>query len=131
MPPLKRPSDLKTACVDNLIQNMDKYWLNDFSYLKSTLDDAKKKFLYFIGPFVALSDQNVDYMLRSMYQRNMLNKFSLLLCAHNYLKCLDLSFVKKKFILTDEVCHFIGNNCFVSEFFFLLVYVKFGSSQIS
>ncbi len=124
MPPLKHPSSLRATCVENIIQHMDRYWLHDYGHLKKALDDTRK-FLYLIGPFEALSDQNVDYILRNMYQRNMLNKYSLLLCVHNFLKILDLSFIKKKFILTDEVCYFIGNNCFVSSTWTLLNWIYF------
>jgi hypothetical protein len=116
MPQIKQPNNLRRLCLRNIINNIDSYWLNDqSSMLKKVLTTnfSKKSFLYFIGPFEQLDDHAIHFILKKVYEYNVINKAVLLIFLHNYLRYLNLSFIKKKNLLTADVCSFIGNNCMV------------------
>lgn len=116
MPCVKQPNSLKFLCAETICRSMDSYWLKENCQLRKTYeqDFAANNVLYVIGPFECLDDETIEYILKSLYQRNMLNKLQLYLCLHNRLRRVDFSYVKKKNLVNLPLMNYIGLNCFVS-----------------
>ena len=105
MPPPQKVLSLRTFCLRSITKNLCVYWLNGSSLLRKFVEEPSK---------FRASDADIEHILKNLYQNSYLSKSIFLLLMHNYLRAIDLSFIKKRSILSDEMCVFIGNNCFVS-----------------
>jgi hypothetical protein len=112
MPRLNQASRLDIICLDSIVTNIDSYWVKktDLKLILQVCPNMR----YLKGPFEALSDDNVDYILKALTSKNLLAVHHLYLCLTMKLKKLNLSFVKKSLMNDSELITFIGNNCYVS-----------------
>jgi hypothetical protein len=112
MPLIKQPNRLTEICIKTVIDTIDSYWLSETSQLKIHLNKNMVP-LYLIGPFEALNDERVEFILKSIYSKSKLHKHHMIILLHNRLKKLDLSFIKKHVLISSSVVKHIGNNLFV------------------
>ena len=117
MPSKKQPNKLSEICINSVIDSIDTYWLSETSQLKMYLNKNMVP-LYLIGPFETLNDEQVNYLLKSIYKKSKLHKHHMIILLHNRLKKLDLSFIKKHILISSSVVKHIGNNLFVRYEFF-------------
>jgi hypothetical protein len=112
MPKLKNALKLHLLCLNNIIENIDCFWIKKTGLM--LVLEMVPSMRYLKGPFEILSDDNIEYIIRSLSAKNQLTIYHLYLCLHMNLKKLDLSYVKKTLLTNSSLITFIGNNCFVS-----------------
>ena len=112
MPSFHQVKNLKDICIQNVVNHIDKFWVEN-TKIKSLID-INNKVLYMIGPFERLNDNLVDFVLKEIYKTSKLTKYHIYLLINTYLKKLDVSFLKKANIIDAKLCSFIGINVFVS-----------------
>lgn len=119
MPRPNKPKSLKDICIENIITNVDTYWLPENCDARQTLDTfyTNTHQRYLISPFDHLDDKTVDVILRTLSKRNRLNRYHLLVFIQWRLRVLDLSFVKKT-LFGIKLAYFVGRNCFVNNLFY-------------
>ena len=117
MPSYIQVAQLKDICIQNLINNIDVYWMRKTKI--ESLIESSSKLLYLIGPFESLHDSHINYILKKIYEskekkRAKLTRFHVYLCLNTHLKKLDFSFIKRANIIDAKLCSFIGFNSNVS-----------------
>jgi hypothetical protein len=117
MPSFYQVNKLKDICIKNIIDNIDKYWVEK-TKIKQLLDNTKNQMIYLVGPFETLNDYYVDFIMKEIYKKTKLTKYHIYLLINTYLKKLDFSFIKKVNLVDSKLCSFIGTNAFVGFSFF-------------
>jgi hypothetical protein len=117
MPRPNKPKSLKDICIENIITNVDTYWLPENCDGRQTLDTfyTNTHQRYLISPFDHLDDKTVDVILRTLHKRNRLNRYHFLVFIQWRLRVLDLSFLKKPIFAINKLAYFVGRNCFVNS----------------
>ena len=116
MPRHRQPKRLKDVCIGSVVRHVDTYWLPEGSEARDRLDAflANAHHRYLISPFYHLDDATVEAVLRALYRLNRLSRYHLLLFVQSPVRALDLSFVKKKNLVSQPFAYYVGRNCFVS-----------------
>jgi hypothetical protein len=127
MPKRIQPTNLKIICLKNIASNMDKHWIRKYGTLQSIIEVNEKSQshkipMYFLGPFDALNDSQVEFILKELNDSKCLNKLHLYLLIHDRLRRIDLSYIRKPALVNANLCKFIGNMCRVKKFIYLFIY---------
>jgi hypothetical protein len=125
MPSFYQVNKLKDICIKNIIDNIDKYWVEK-TKIKQLLDSTKNQMIYLVGPFETLNDHYVDFIMKEIYKKTKLTKYHIYLLINTYLKKLDFSFIRKVNLVDSKLCSFIGANAYVGfslfSFFPLIIF---------
>ncbi|XP_045596527.1 uncharacterized protein [Procambarus clarkii] len=101
MPRPKPPGCLKVQCVRSIVNNMDKYWCQD--YMQNWLDQSKS-YLFVLGPFEDLPSPLIELIIEELNTSGKLRKHHLHLLLLYHLERLVLTRCTSEFGYIISLC---------------------------